>query len=195
MNAKETDQRACNINAMGCAKMRKNYLMMPRPFPAADQERQSPEAWRGGQNTRRTHGGQAPRTVRALMRAHGGHKVDTRRTKGKADTWQTRFGGAAKADTRLDTRRDTRRTHGGQVLGARTQKADSKGAHMANTWRTRFGGAAKADSRRTQADTWRTSSRDAARAYRGQLFFLRENHSKLFGEQKNTRKEKETQNI
>ena len=106
MNAKETDQRVNNINAMGCARVRKNYLMMPRPFPAADQERPSLEAWRGGQNTRRTHGRQA-------------------------HTWRTSFGGA---DSKGGLKRCTHGEHMEDKVWRRGQsglKVDTSG-HMAD---------------------------------------------------------------
>ena len=87
----------------------------------------------------------------------------------KADTGQTQGGQG------LDTR--PKRTQGGHMADA----SRSHGRHMADkVWRRGQKGL-KADTRRTQgghmADTRRTSSGDAARAYRGQLFFpkLREN--------------------
>ena len=81
-----------------------------------------------------------------------------------------------------------RQTPGGQVADkdcrrrgpGQEHKADIRwthGGHKADKWRTRTEGAN--NTRRTSGghkpDTWRTSSGDAARAYRGQPFFLREN--------------------
>ena len=130
--------------------------------------------------------------------SYGRHMADTWRAKRKADTSQTRFGGAARVDTRPDIRQTCsghmadkvwRRGHRGlkadtgQTQGKQSGlKADTwltQVGHMVDTWRTRFGGAVKADSRRARdgymADTRWTSSGDAARAYRSQPFFLREN--------------------
>ena len=68
-------------------------------------------------------------------------------------------------------------TRGGQGLEARPSalKADTRrtnGGHKADkVWRRGQSGI-KADTRRTMADTLRTSSGDATRAYRGQPFFF-----------------------
>ena len=62
-------------------------------------------------DTWRTHGGQAPRTVRALGRAHGGHMKDTRRGEGgrrMPDTCRFKVAG-----TQSGHMTDTRRTQGG----------------------------------------------------------------------------------
>ena len=91
---KETDPRACNINAVGYAMVQKNFAW-----------------WCHGPAPQQANSGQRP----AL--------ADTWWTKGKADTWQTRFGDTAK----VDTRPDTRRTQGGH------------GGHMAATWRAKGG--------------------------------------------------------
>ena len=108
--------------------VRKNFkeicLVMPQPCPTAGQER-------------------------AKSRGKAKTLAGTWWTKGKADTQQTRFGGAAKMDTRQDTRRRQGRDrprHGGHMV----DKADSGqtqgrtyGGHKADTWRTKFGGAFK----------------------------------------------------
>ena len=78
-----------------------------------------------------------------------------------ADTWWTQGGHM------VDTKR---RTVGGPMAdapekGFKAGRRQAHGGHKAGTWRTRIG--------------------DAARAYHGQLFFLRELHSELFGEKKN----------
>ena len=63
--------------------------------------------------------------------------------------------------------RHKRRTQGGLEARPKWTRGEHKGGQKA-VWR---------------ADTWRTSSGGAARAHRGQPFFLkREPHSKLFGE-------------
>ena len=105
-------------------------------------------------------------------------------TRQSLETWPSRtqdmvdtcwFGGAAKADTRR-TQADRWRTHGRHMAdkvwrhGHRGLKADTgqtQGGHMVDkVWRRGQSGL-KVD----KADTWRTSSRNAARAYRGQPFF------------------------
>ena len=92
-----------------------------------------------------------------------GLEVRPKQTQGKhkADTWQTRFGGAAKADSRQTPGR-TWWTRGGQVLEARSKW--TQGGHGANACGHMLPGAAKADSMQTQgrtyagqeAGTWRT---------------------------------------
>ena len=139
-------------------------LMMPRPCPTAGQER---------------------------TKSRGKALADTWRTKGKVDTWQTRFGGHSqsghKAGHQADTGRDMAlaqgghmadtwrtkgkvdtwlksviwRTHGGQGLEARPKR--TQGGHKADTRRTHSGHTA--DTRRTHgghtADTWRTQGGQA----------------------------------
>ena len=106
-------------------------LMMPRPCPTAGQER----AKSGGK-------------AKAL--------ADKWWTKGKVDTWQTRFGGAAKVDTRPDARRtqgkhkggqmpDMRRTRGGQSLETRPSR--TQGGYRAEARPKRTLGGHKADRR------------------------------------------------
>ena len=92
----------------------------------------------------------------------------------KAEPWRTKFGDAAIADSR--------QTQAGQS-GLRADTCLMQVGHMADkVWRRSQMSRLKADSRRTH-DTRRTSSGDAARAYRGQPFSSkREPHSKLFGE-------------
>ena len=58
-------------------------------------------------DTWRTHGGQAPRPVRALGWAHGGHMKD------KADGACRRHGGLRLPGTQSGHMADTRRTQGG----------------------------------------------------------------------------------
>ena len=98
-----------------------------------------------------------------------GHKAKARRTHG---------GQSLRGHHRLkaDTGADARRTHGGDMVdkvwsGLKADAWLTQVSHMADARRTRFGGAAKADSRRTQG----RREADVARAYDGQLFFLREN--------------------
>ena len=155
---------------------KKFCLMMPRPCPTEGQERiksrgkaladtwwtksMADKVWRRGQSKRKVDTGGHKADTR---RTHGRHMADTWRTKGKADTWQTRFGGAAKR-TQHGHKADTRQTHGG---------------HMADkVWRRGYS-ELKVDTRQTRGghmtDTRRTSSGEAARAYRGQPFFLKEN--------------------
>ena len=61
----------------------------------------------------------------------------------------------------------TQGSQGGHMAEIRTQGGQN-GGHKADTWRTKCGDAAKAESRRT----WRTSTVDTARAYRGQPFLF-----------------------
>ena len=176
MNAKEADQRACNINAVGCAMLRKNFTSWCHGrAPQQATRRQSPEP--------RTHGrpagaGKERHMSSKISTVHfyfGGHMAHTRQTQER-----TRFGGAAKVGTwrhkavtwrtysaqglEADTRR-SRQAHGGHT-GGRHNKADTR--------RTKFGGAATADTRQTHgehtAGTWRTSFGHAAKAYCGQPF-------------------------
>ena len=129
--------------------------------------------------------------VADTRRAHGGHNTtaDLRDTwlthrRSKADTHgrhtRTRFGDAA-------TEADTRRTQGRQSVATRPERNQSgHKADKGGQWRIHGGQGLEARPKRSQgghmADTWRTSSGDAVRAYRGQLFFpKREPHSKLFG--------------
>ena len=140
MNAKEIDQQACNINAVGCAMLRKNFIphdatALPRSRPRVD------KVQRRGRMvvTKRTHSGHMAMVdiARQTQEARtGGQGLEAR----KAVTWLT----CVMHGT------DPRRTCGGH-------KADK-------VWRCGH-----------KADTWRTSSGDAARAYRSQPFFLREN--------------------
>ena len=113
-------------------------------------------SWQSGRmaDKERTHGEEAD-----TWRTQCGHMA------ARADKWQARFGGGAKADS------------GGALRKQRTQ-----GERISDkVWRRGQSGI-KADARRTMADTWRTSAEDAARAYRGQPFSKREPRSKLFGE-------------
>ena len=92
MNAKETDQRACNINAAGCAMLRKNFT----PGHARTKSRGMVDlSWQGA-GTWRTQSGHMA----------GAWWTHTRQTQ-EADRGRTRFGGAAK------------RTHGGHVADTR----------------------------------------------------------------------------
>ena len=100
-------------------------LMMPRTCPTAGQER-----------TKST------RKAKVL--------ADTWWTKGKADTWQTRFGGAAKVDTKPDTGRD---------MADKVWRRGQTGL-KADTWPTHAGHMADKAQRcgqsRLKANTWRT---------------------------------------
>ena len=82
-----------------------------------------------------------------------GHKADTGRDMADmADKVWRRGQSGLKANTRADIWR-TQGGHMADKVEAGTRR--TRGGHM--------------------ADTWRTTSGDAARAYRGQPFFLREN--------------------
>ena len=116
-------------------------------------------------------------------RAHGAHMRDTRQTKGKEDTWQTRFGGTTKADTRRDGARRTWPTHGGHMADKiwRPHKADSK--------RTPGGtqGRLKADIWGTQGGHMADKPRASGQSISWPAFFPeKEPHSKLFGEKNQT---------
>ena len=78
MNAKKIDQWACNLNAMGCAMLRKNLTSRCHgPAPEQATSGQSPEA--------RTHGGpELAKTQGGDMGTYGvqGLEADRRRTQG-----------------------------------------------------------------------------------------------------------------
>ena len=113
-------------------------------------------------NRRRTQGGQAADKDWRRGQSQQ-HKADTRRTSGEqaANTRRTSGGQGPEARPKLTTqgghKADTRRTSGRRGRKARP-KTTTQGGQVADKWRT-------------QADTWRTSSGDAARAYCGQPFF------------------------
>ena len=112
------------------------YFMMPRPCRTAGHERPEarthggPELAKSGHmaDKERTHGGHTRGRHKRRTRREGGHmatyayKIGGRH---KADTWRTRFGGTAKADSR--------RTHGGQCGGA--AKGESRRT-QGEQWRT-----------------------------------------------------------
>ena len=77
MNAKEIDQRAWNINAVGCTMLPE----LAKSVHVADKERTHGGQWTNEADKRRTQGG----------RCGGAAKADTRRTRGgqKAVTWRT----------------------------------------------------------------------------------------------------------
>ena len=100
MKAKETDQRACNINAVGCAMLRKNLILhdataLPHSRPRADKVQKqgrtvdthgantrgahmADKAWRRQSGPWRTHGGQMEGKVwRRGQSGLKGHKADT----------------------------------------------------------------------------------------------------------------------
>ena len=85
----EIDPQACNINAVGFALVRNNVvLMMPRPCPTAGQERaKSRGKATASADTWWTKGKAADKVWRHGQRGH------------MADTWQAKFGDAAKADS------------------------------------------------------------------------------------------------
>ena len=156
LNAKETDERACNINAVGWAMLRQGFTSWCHGrAPQKATSGQSPEA--------RTHGGLELKQRGEMVNTH---KEDTRDK--HRESWGTRVGSAAKADTRRTQgghcgrmadkiwrrgqsghKANARRIHGGH-------KADKVRRRSQSGFETRFGGAAKADTRRTQPDTWRT---------------------------------------
>ena len=142
MNAKETDQWACNINAVGCTMLRKNLLhdamALPYTRPRADKvQRRGHMVGMGGKEW-----------------AHGGQRTDAWWT----HTRQTQ-----------EAYKICRQTQG---EGLEAWPKRTRGGRKAGTWQTKCGDADKAESRRTMADTWRTSSGNAARAYCGQPFFF-----------------------
>ena len=134
-------------------KLRGRGQSISRPafFPRRENGHKVDKVWRRGQ---------------AHSRQTGGHTADTvwrrgpRRT--MADPWRTSSGDAARAYRGqpffLEERTGIRWTRFGGAA-KRTQ-----GTQADTVWRR--------GARRTMADTWRTSSGDGARAYRGQPFFL-----------------------
>ena len=139
MNAKETDQQACNINVAGCAMLRKTFFfMMPRPCPTTGHERTKST----GEGTAWTRAGKAD--IPDTRGAHRADKVWRRGQSGlkrhKANTWPTEGGHIADIC--------------GQVLEARPKRTPCR--HMADTmadkvWR-RGQSRIKADTTRTMAD-------------------------------------------
>ena len=109
--------------------------------------------------------------------SHGGYKAGTQ--------WMCRAKGRDTADTRQIHRRHgrqglgARRGQGGPKADARRTSADTRQTHCGRMAGKVWGRGKSGH----KADTWQTSSRDAARAYRGQPFFPKtEPHSKLLGE-------------
>ena len=179
---KETGQRACHINAVGCATALKarpaladTWWTKGRAVTWHNLETQPghmANTWRkkfggaakadsrqtqGRTQLRRTqggHGGQAlePRP----KRTQGGHMADTWRTKAKADTLQTRFGGHNGHAEKV-----WRRGHRG-LKGHKADTRRTQGGHKADTRRTRGG---------HMADT---SGQAPGRGLAASPFFLRE---------------------
>ena len=142
---------------------------MPRPCPTAGQERTKSKGFSGHTVDKREGGHMADKVWRRSQSGHqAGHKADTGQD--MADTWR-----------RPNLTQGRHMADNVWPRGQSGLKADTwltQVGHMADTWRTRFGGAAKEDLRRAQgghkadiSDTWRTTSGDEARAYRGQPFF------------------------
>ena len=108
INAKETDQRACNINGQCSERILLHdatALLHQACLLGQTQETQDADnVWRCSQNGRRLEAADAKRT-------HGGHKADRRRTK---------CGDAARAPSRR-TQGGQWRTHGGQAPGKRPE--------------------------------------------------------------------------
>ena len=143
--------------------------------------------------TWRTHGGQVQMAGKVWGQSGlKDHMADARWTHG--GHMRTRFGGAAKAESK--------RTQGGQWRtrfggAAKERSRRTQGGHLADIWRTQ-GGHVADKVWRYGADTWRTQGghrADTRRTHRGQapgtrpghiaaslLFSEREPHSKLFGE-------------
>ena len=184
MNAKETDQRACNINVWA-AQWREGILLdgataLPHSRPRVDKIQRQGQGFIGHmvdlccQAAKHAHGGQRRKELAANTRRIAGHKAmcpDEVVAKSglKADTKRTYGGqGGHMADTcKADTDKVWRRGQSGH-------KADAwptQGGHKVDTWRTnsvetrpqtRFGGGRP---KRTQsghqaghkAVTWRTN--------------------------------------
>ena len=180
MNAKETNQQACNINAAGCAMLRKNLILhrtksrgegtwwtkghMVDTHKADTRGAQrADKVWKV--DTRRIQGGHmADMYMVDKVWGHGqsGPKANTRRTRGghkagtrwtKVDTWRT--------NVRQGLEVGPKRTQGTQGTHGRSKvdTADICG-HGLEARPKRTPGGHKADTRRThgghKADTWRT---------------------------------------
>ena len=109
---------------------------------------------------------------------HGGEGLKAFKRGMKAERWRTRFG-RTQGGHMADTRRAHSGTHDGHMAGTCLDAGSKADSIEVDTRRTRGAQGLETRPKWTQGGhnkaTWRTSSGDAAGAYHGQPFCLREN--------------------